>query len=110
MRSFAADRRCPLSLALCAGAYWLGDAERSVRRLRGPFPVAVVPVSTSHRVSVPTHDGYSSRSSPCSDVAGWLGEGPEGVKAPRRTPHRRARRPPVGRPQPPPTLPPRRGR
>jgi len=39
----------------------------SVRRLPGPFAAAVVPVSTSHRVSLPTLDGYSSRSSPVFD-------------------------------------------
>ena len=68
--SRAADRRCPLSLALCAGAY-LGfvaclprRARRSVRRLPGPFPAVVAPVSTSHRISLPTPDGYSSRSQP----------------------------------------------
>jgi anthranilate/para-aminobenzoate synthase component I len=32
---------------------------------------AAVPVSTSHRVSVPAHDGYSSRSSPVSVM--WPG-------------------------------------
>jgi len=51
------DRRCPVSLALCAGAYWLVPRvrpSRSVRRLPGPFPVVVAPVSTSHRVSLPT--------------------------------------------------------
>jgi hypothetical protein len=71
-----ADRRCPVSLALCAGAY-LGRvaavARRSVRRLPGPFAVAVAPVCTSHRISVPTSDGYSSRSSPVlRDVAGSM--------------------------------------
>jgi len=35
---------------------------RSVRRLPGPFAAVVAPVSTSHRVSLPTLDGYSSRS------------------------------------------------
>src|SRR4051794_40923648 len=70
----AADRGCPLSLALCAGAYWRGQPSRSVRRLPGPFPAVVAPVSTSHRVSLPTNDGYSSRSSPVlRDVAGSLG-------------------------------------
>src|SRR5688572_28114059 len=29
-------------------------ADRLVRRLPGPFPVVVAPVSTSHRVSLPT--------------------------------------------------------
>src|SRR6185503_20801816 len=37
---------------------------RSVRRLPGPFTAAVAPVSTSHRISLPTPDGYSSRSQP----------------------------------------------
>jgi len=40
---------------------------RSVRRLPGPFAAVVVPVSTSHRVSLPTLDGYSSRSQPIFD-------------------------------------------
>ena len=35
---------------------------RSVRRLPGPFPAVAAPVSTSHRVSLPTRAGYSSRS------------------------------------------------
>ena len=44
---------------------------RSVRKLPGPFPVVVAPVSTSHRVSLPTPDGYSSRSLPAlRDVGG----------------------------------------
>ena len=44
---------------------------RSVRRLPGPFPAVVAPVSTSHRISLPTLDGYSSRSQPVlRDVAG----------------------------------------
>ena len=37
---------------------------RSVRRLPGPFPAVVAPVSTSHRISLPTLDRYSSRSLP----------------------------------------------
>ena len=50
-------------------------APRSVRRLPGPFPIVVVPARTSRRVSVPTCDGYSSRSQPVlRDVAGvWAG-------------------------------------
>ena len=47
---------------------------RSVRRLPGPFAAAVAPVSTSHRVSLPTLDGYSSRSSArIRDVGGVCG-------------------------------------
>ena len=54
------DRRCPVSLALCAGAYWRGPRSssssagpRSVRRLPGPFAVVAAPASTSRRVSLP---------------------------------------------------------
>jgi hypothetical protein len=40
------------------------DFPRSVRRLPGPFPAVAAPVSTNHRVSLPTCAGYSSRSQP----------------------------------------------
>jgi hypothetical protein len=73
----AADRRCPVTLALCAGAYLcVGHVadRRSVRRLPGPFPAVAAPVSTSHRVSLPTCAGYSSRSQPViRDEAATLG-------------------------------------
>jgi len=65
--SLPTDRRCPVSLALCAGAYLVprvSPRRRWVRRLPGPFTAAAAPVSTSHRVSLPTLDGYSSRSQP----------------------------------------------
>jgi hypothetical protein len=39
-----------------------GATLRSVRRLPGPFSAVVTPVSTTHQVSLPTLDGYSSRS------------------------------------------------
>src|SRR6185503_9736586 len=55
------DRRCPVSLALCAGAYWRlrqDAASRSVRRLPGPFPVVVAPARTNRRISGSTHDRY----------------------------------------------------
>ena len=61
-----ADRRCP-AIAGALRRSLLGPRlapPRSVRRLPGPFPVAAAPVSTSHRVSLPTRDGYSSRSMP----------------------------------------------
>lgn len=45
-------------------------SRRSVRRLPGPFPAVVAPVYTNHRVSVPTCDGYSSRSQPDMRVSG----------------------------------------
>jgi len=49
---------------------------RSVRRLPGPFAAVVAPVSTSHRISLPTLDGYSSRSQPVlRDVGREYGSG-----------------------------------
>jgi hypothetical protein len=57
---------------------------RSVRRLPGPITVAAAPVSTSHRISLPTRDGYSSRSQPVlRDVAGSMGGGPRRRQASR---------------------------
>ena len=51
-------------------------AHRSVRRLPGPFAAVVAPVSTSHRISLPTLDGYSSRSQPAlRDVRRRIGAG-----------------------------------
>jgi len=53
----------------------------SVRRLPGPFTVVAAPVSTNHRVSLPTCDGYSSRSQPVlRDVAGSMARGSDSVK------------------------------
>jgi hypothetical protein len=51
----AADRRCPVSLALCAGAYWPGtspDVRSGGSRVHSPPPSSRL--STSRRVSVPT--------------------------------------------------------
>lgn len=83
VRGCRGDRRCPVTLALCAGAYWGSRiaTDRSVRRLPGPFPAVAAPVSTSHRVSVPTCDGYSSRSQPiCVSVARMVAGTGGGVK------------------------------
>jgi hypothetical protein len=60
-----ADRCCPVSLALCAGAYWRAlEARGLVRWLTGPFAPVAAPASTSRWVSVPATGRYSSRSSP----------------------------------------------
>ena len=61
-----------------------GGDPRSVRRLPGPFPVVVVPVRTSHRVSGSTCDGYSSRSQPVlRDVGAEYGRAPSDASSPR---------------------------
>jgi len=67
------DRRCLLSLAPCAGAYWRRPCPRvrsggSRVHLPSPPPRS----STGRRVSLPAHDGYSSRSQPTSSVTGSL--------------------------------------
>ena len=60
-----ADRCCPVSLALCAGAYWRAlEARGLVRWLTGPFAPVAAPASTNRWVSVPATGRYSSRSSP----------------------------------------------
>ena len=46
------DWRCPVSLALCAGAYSVARCSLSVRRLLGPFTVFASPARTNRRVSV----------------------------------------------------------
>ena len=95
----AIDRRCPVSLALCAGAYWSSApsrsavasssvAPRSVRGLPGPFAAAAIPARTSRRVSVMAPDGYSSRSRPVFSCGGSLGAPLRGVKG-SATPGRR---------------------
>ena len=61
-----------------------GGDPRSVRRLPGPFPVVVVPVRTSHRVSGSTCDGYSSRSQPVlRDVGAEYGRAPSDASSRR---------------------------
>ena len=78
-----------------------GDRSRSVRRLPGPFPAVVAPVSTSHRVSVPTCDGYSSRSSPVlRDVGGSLGVARRRSSSARSAGRVDRRRPDAERPDP----------
>ena len=86
------DRRCPVSLALCAGAYWSSApsgsalasssvAPRSVRGLPGPFAAAAIPARTSRRVSVMTHAGYSSRSMPVFGCGPEYGGGRSGASS-----------------------------
>ena len=91
------DRRCPVSLALCAGAYWSSAASpsacasvfttpRSVRGLLGPFAAAAIPARTSRRVPGMALDGYSSRSMPVFVMwRGVWGDCP-GASNGRRTP------------------------
>jgi hypothetical protein len=67
------DWRCPVSLALCAGAYLVASRSLSVRRLTGPFVVIASPACTNRRISVLAEGDYSSRSQPIySLVAGSL--------------------------------------
>ena len=72
--TLVADRRCPLSLALCAGAYWRPwPLPRRVRsggsRVHSPPPSPRFPPATGSLCR--RHDGYSSRSQPViRDVAG----------------------------------------
>src|SRR6185503_7035438 len=67
-----------------------GGDPRSVRRLPGPFPVVVVPVRTSHRVSGSTCDGYSSRSQPVlRDVGAEYGRGSADASSPPASARRR---------------------
>ena len=57
----------------------------------GSIPFAAAPVSTSHRVSLPAGDGYSSRSPPVlRDVAAEYGRGPLGCVKPFGTSSREA--------------------
>ena len=92
------DRRCPVSLALCAGAYLssaAGAASRSVRWLPGPFAAAAIPASHqppglwigARRVLVPIKARIR-------DVARSLGA-PVATRQARR--RRRSRRPGAGR-------------
>src|SRR3954447_20200761 len=64
-RREAFGRRCPISPALCAGAYLVARCVRWVRRLTGPFVVLASPACTIRRISVLAQVDYSSRSLPC---------------------------------------------
>ena len=60
-----ADRCCPLSLALCAGAYWRAlEARGLVRRLTGPFAPVRRPSLHQPLVLYAGAGRYSSRSQP----------------------------------------------
>src|SRR3954453_19617323 len=83
----------------------------SVRRLTGPFAAVVAPVSTSHRVSLPTLDGYSSPFiARLRDVGGVCGgsHGASSVGRSRVVPRRRELVPQAAPPDPPLPFPPRR--
>ena len=65
-----ADRCCPLSLALCAGAYWRAlEARGLVRRLTGPFSSVAAPACTNRWFSTPAPGGTRPDHSPYSYVA-----------------------------------------
>jgi hypothetical protein len=65
-----ADRCCPVSLALCAGAYWRAlEARGLVRRLTGPFALVAAPASTNRWFSPPAPGGTRPDHSPYSYVA-----------------------------------------
>jgi len=69
-----ADRCCPLSLALCAGAYCRAlEARGLVRRLTGPFALVAAPACTNRWFSTPAPGGTRPDHSPCSDVGRSLG-------------------------------------
>ena len=64
------DRCCPVSLALCAGAYWRAlEARGLVRRLTGPFVLVAAPACTNRWFSTPAPGGTRPDHSPYSDVA-----------------------------------------
>jgi hypothetical protein len=72
-----ADRCCPLSLALCAGAYWRAlEARGSVRRLTGPFSLVAAPASTNRWFSMPAPGGTRPDHSPYWECGGSLGVWP----------------------------------
>ena len=82
------DRCCPLSLALCAGAYWRAlEARGLVRRLTGPFALVAAPASTNRWFSTPAPGGTRPDHSPYSYVAGVYGETRRGVKSPAALRH-----------------------
>ena len=77
------NRCCPLSLALCAGAYWRAlEARGLVRRLTGPFVLVAAPACTNRWFSTPAPGSTRPDHSPYSNVAGVYGQG--GVPVKRR--------------------------
>ena len=64
-----ADRCCPVSLALCAGAYWRTlEARGLVRRLTGPFALVAAPACTNRWFSTPAPGTTRPDHSPYFDV------------------------------------------
>ena len=77
-RATPADRCCPVSLALCAGAYWRAlEARGSVRRLTGPFAPSATPACTNRWFSMPAPGGTRPDHSPYLDVGASLGAEPD---------------------------------
>ncbi len=76
-----ADRCCPVSLALCAGAYWRTlEVHGLVRRLTGPFAPSAAPACTTRWFSTPAPGVTRPDHSPCSNVAGVYGRRGGAVK------------------------------
>ena len=68
-----ADWCCPLSLALCAGAYWRAlEARGLVRRLTGPFALVAAPACTNRWFSTPAPGGTRPDHSPYWECGGSL--------------------------------------
>ena len=68
-----ADRCCPLSLALCAGAYWRAlEARGLVRRLTGPFVLVAAPACTNRWFSTPAPGVTRPDHSPYWECGGSL--------------------------------------
>jgi hypothetical protein len=81
-----ADRCCPVSLALCAGAYWRAlEARGLVRRLTGPFLLVAAPACTNRWFSTPAPGCTRPDHSPYFDVGRSLRALPGGCQLePRR--------------------------
>src|ERR1035437_10299853 len=67
------NRCCPLSLALCAGAYWRTLEVRGlVRRLTGPFVLVTAPACTNRWFSTPAPGSTRPDHSPYWECGGSL--------------------------------------
>jgi hypothetical protein len=89
-----ADRCCPVSLALCAGAYWRAlEARGLVRRLTGPFALVAAPACTNRWFSTPAPGGTRPDHSPYWECGGSLRAGPAACQTMARGCGAEARRP-----------------
>src|ERR1035437_1322170 len=75
------NRCCPLSLALCAGAYWRTLEVRGlVRRLTGPFVLVTAPACTNRWFSTPAPGSTRPDHSPYWECGGSLRGGARGCQ------------------------------